>query len=142
MSTKDEISVAKIIEEKLNVKFNNTKFKLNGWGEVDNWCKIGNQNFLFLEVETKQNHPNTNVVKLWPYLEEYPKIKIFLIQCFFSYSPGNKSNRGKLGIWTANKLSEIYRNRFEYKKIVIDENLDNDFFDILKNNLNKFIFRQ
>lgn len=122
----------------LDLKFENSKFKLDGWGEVDNWIKLENGVFIFLEIETSQKHPNTNVMKIMPYLEENKTIRAFLIQTFFPNSPGVKSNRGKLGEWTANKFKKIYGKRFDYFKLVITNDILTEQ-KTLKNKINKWV---
>jgi hypothetical protein len=54
-----------------------------------------------------------------PYLEKNVESRIFLIQTFFSDSPGLNSNRGKIGEWTANKFKSLFGKRFDYHKLVI-----------------------
>lgn len=138
MSKVDEQSVSKLIAELLQVNFKGTKYKLDGWGEVDNWAKLDDGVFVFLEVETSQKHPNTNVLKLWPYLDSNEAIRIFLIQTYFQTSPGLKSNRGRLGEWTANKLKTIFGKRFNYQKLVIDRNNDKIELKELVTKINNF----
>ncbi|MCZ2223876.1 MAG: hypothetical protein LC122_09630 [Chitinophagales bacterium] len=122
MSKSDEIWVTEYLTEKLEIKFANSKFILNGWGQVDNYCKINDNTYFFLEVETKQKHPCTNVLKLYPYLEEHKNLKIILVQYYFTNSPGLNSNRGKLSFWLGMKLQELFKNRFYYFREVYEEN--------------------
>lgn len=124
MSKKDEINVSKLIEDNLNIKFQNRRYILDNWGQVDNWCEIANNIFLFLEVETSQKHPNTNVLKVWPYLLEHRNIRVFLIQTYFTYSPGFKSNRGRLSEWLGNEIKRQSNGRFNYNRIIVDEDID------------------
>lgn len=135
MSKIDELNVSKLIEEKLEIKFQNRQFKLDSWGKVDNWCELNPDCYLFLEVESKQKHPNTNVLKTWPFLLENNKIKIFLIQTYFLDSPGVNSNRGMLSEWLGKELENQLKNRFKYHKIIIDK--FNDWIN-LKNELMNF----
>jgi hypothetical protein len=51
-------------------------------GEVDNYAIIEKNTYVFLECEEGKN-TNTNVLKLYPYLEENPQISITLIHFFF-----------------------------------------------------------
>jgi len=138
MSKIDEEKVSKILETNLKINFSNSKFHLDGWGQVDNWVKLDNEKYLFLEIETSQKHPNTNVLKLWPYLDYNIEKKIFLIQTYFLYSPGLTSNRGKLSEWTASKLKAIYKNRFDYFKLVIVDSIDEKVLEELRMKINKF----
>lgn len=126
MSKIDEQNISDYIEEHLQIHFQGTKYRLDGWGEVDNWARLDNGVFLFVEVETSQKHPNTNVLKLWPFLDENIGFRIFLIQTYFPTSPGLSSNRGKLSEWTANKLKSILGKRFDYYKLVIDGEKDRE----------------
>lgn len=138
MSKVDEQRVSELLAEQLQLNFKGTKFNLKGWGEVDNWTQLDNGVFVFLEVETSQKHPNTNVLKLWPYLEEHKDIRVFLIQTYFPTSPGLTSNRGKLGAWTATKLKTIFGNRFDYQKLVIDNNSDTNELKELSTKISDF----
>lgn len=121
MSKYDEMKVAEYLSEKLRIKFANSKFILNDWGQVDNYCKVDDNIYLFLEVETNQKHPCTNVLKLYPYLEEHKNQKIILVQFYYAKSPGLKSNRGKLSFWLGKKLQELFKNRFYYFRMIYEE---------------------
>jgi len=121
MSKSDEMKVTKYVSKKLKINFANSKFILDGWGQVDNYCKINDDAYLFLEVETKQKHPCTNVLKLYPFLEEHKNLKIILVQYYFTSSPGLTSNRGKLSFWLGMKLQELFKNRFYYFREVFEE---------------------
>lgn len=112
-------SLSKLLSLELDIKFENHEKKLNSWGQVDNWAKISSNTELFLEVETSQKHPNTNVLKIWPHLEENNEIRIFLIQAFFPNSPGLTSNRGRLCDWVAEKMKRELKDRFGYAKIIV-----------------------
>ena len=124
MSKKDELRVSKLVEENLNIEFQNHKYVLDKWGQVDNWCQIDKNTLLFLEVETSQKHPNTNVLKVWPYLIEHNNYRVFMIQTYFPFSPGLNSNRGRLSEWLGNELRRQISGRFEYNKVIIDEKTD------------------
>jgi hypothetical protein len=121
-----ESEVSQILENFLAISFENTKRKIDNWGKVDNWAELSSSKFVFLEIEAKQKHPCTNVLKLRPYLEKYKEAKIFLIQVFFPNSPGLASNRGKLCDWTAEKLQKEFNARFFYRKVVIDNGVISD----------------
>lgn len=109
--------VSSEIEKQLNIKFENFEFKLDNWGEVDNYAIIEKNTYVFLECERGQKHPNTNVLKLYPYLEKNPEIKITLIHYFFKE---NKTPKNRLALcdFIAKKMEEIFGNRFTYKKII------------------------
>lgn len=138
MSLKDEIDVSNFIAEHIKIEFTGKQFKLNTWGQVDKWVEIKKNVFVFVEIETKQKHPNTNVIKLWPYLEENSTTRIFLIQTYFPDSPGINSNRGRLGEWTAKKLEEVFPDRFEYHKLVIDGINDKSELNQILTKITKF----
>lgn len=142
MSKIDEQSVSEFIADQLQMRFNDTKYKLNGWGEVDNWTQLDNETFLFIEVETSQKHPNTNVLKLWPYLDENKAYRIYLIKTYFPSSPGLKSSRGRLSEWTASKLKTILGKRFDYSKLVIDGKNDKEELIKIKGKINDFLQRK
>ncbi|MDZ7742221.1 MAG: hypothetical protein U5Q03_10825 [Bacteroidota bacterium] len=100
------------IAEKLGFDFNPEEYSLDGWGDVD-FFAIENDVSILLEVEKGQKHPNTNVLKIWPYLEDNPDQKILLIQLI---RPENKApkNRIKLCKFTGRKIEEMFPNRFAY----------------------------
>ena len=109
--------VSSEIEKQLNIKFENFEFKLGSWGEVDNYSIIDTNTIVFLECEKGKKHPNTNVLKLYPYLEENPEIKITLIHYFFKE---NKTPKNRLALcdFIVNKMRKKFGNRFTYKKII------------------------
>lgn len=110
-----EVSI--LLEKELNIKFENHEFNLNGWGDVDNYAIVDENKYVFLECELGQKHPNTNVLKLYPYLEENRKISITLIHFFFSDNKAPK-NRLKLCDFIADKMKQEFGARFNYKKII------------------------
>lgn len=109
--------VSAVIEEENNIKFENHEFSLNGWGDVDNYVVIDKNTFIFLECENAQKHPNTNVLKLFPYLEENPEISITLIHFFFKENKA-PNNRLALCDFIADKMKTQFGDRFNYKKII------------------------
>ena len=109
--------VSSIIEKQLNIKFENYEFSLAGWGDVDNYAVIDKNSYVFLECESAQKHPNTNVLKLYPYLEENTEISITLIHFFFRENRAPK-NRLALCDFIANKMKTQFGDRFNYKKII------------------------
>ena len=138
MSKEDELKIANYLDIYLNRKFNNSKYDLNKWGQVDDWIKISDNTYLFLEVETSQKHPNTNVLKLWPLLEENQEIRIFLIQTFFTNSPQVNKSRGKLGEWTGRQFEKIYHQRFKYYKVIFEKEKLEINSNKLKENVDRF----
>jgi hypothetical protein len=117
----ENLSVSGIIEIELGIVFNNHEFSLDGWGDIDNYCRIDENCFIFLECEKGQKHPNTNILKLWPYLEKNPTLKIILLQYFF---PENKAPKNRLSIcdFLALKLEKEFQTRFQYIRLGGDTN--------------------
>ena len=119
MAKSDEILVTKILSHEFGLTFRDRKFDLGGWGQVDNYVKLRPNRYLFLEVETSQKHPNTNVLKVWPYLEDHPDDSVILAQAFFPDSPGYNSSRGRLGYWLGEKLESLFPGRFKYHRLIV-----------------------
>ena len=138
MSKEDELLISNYFGKYFSKKFENSKYNLN-WGQVDDWLKLKENSFLFLEIETSQKHPNTNVLKIWPFLEENKEIRIFLIQSFFTDSTCMNSSRGLLGEWTGKQLEKMYPNRFKYYKVVFKKEKIELSSNKLKEDLQKFI---
>jgi hypothetical protein len=112
-TNKENCLITSIIEKALNVVFWNEEFCLGTWGDVDNYCKVGDNAYLLLECEKSQKHPNTNVLKLYPFLEEHSDVSIVLLHYFF---PENKApkNRKMLCKYIANKMEQEFKGRFQY----------------------------
>lgn len=110
------LAVSKNIEDQLKITFENFEFNLNGWGDVDNYAVIGENSYVFLECEFGQKHPNTNVLKLYPFLEENSEISVTLIHFFFKENKAPK-NRLNLCSFIADKMKKEFGNRFNYKII-------------------------
>jgi len=120
MSREDELRVATIVGSAVNVDFQNQNYTLDGWGAVDDYVELGPGRILFLEVETSQKHPNTNVLKLWPYLYENPQLTVVLAQVFFPESPGLESSRGKLAVWLGTQMESILYKRFVHTQLIVN----------------------
>lgn len=112
-TAKENIAISQIIEDALGITFNNEEFSLGKWGEADNWCELSHDTIILLECEKSQKHPNTNVLKLYPYLEEFPLVHVILIHYFF---PENKApkNRVTLCNFLGKKLEFEFGTRFLY----------------------------
>lgn len=84
-------------------------------GRVDYAWKLNGGVWIFLEYENKQRHPCTNVLKLWPYMNDDSKEsrKVLLIQLFESKGL-RKGNRIKLADFVAKKIRKEYPTSFEY----------------------------
>jgi len=139
MSKADETRVSSLLSQALGITFENSTYKLDDWGAVDNWAELGDGEFLFLEVESGQKHPDTNVAKLWPYLEKHGRERIFLIQAFFASSHNLESNRGRLGEWVAKKLEAVFPGRFRYCKLVIQDQMKPESFSCLSDEVKVFV---
>lgn len=114
--------VSQIIEKALGVTFRNEEFQLGIWGHVDNWCEVSHDTILLLECERKQKHPNTNVLKLYPYLEEFPKAHVILLHYFFQENKAPK-NRVALCHFMGDKLENNFGVRFQYAHMKCKEEL-------------------
>ena len=112
-TTKENIIISQAIEEAIGITLSNEEFSLGKWGEVDNWCNLSYDTLILLECEKGQKHPNTNILKLYPYLEEIPKVNVMLIHYFF---PENKApqNRVALCHFLGDKLEAEFGIRFQY----------------------------
>lgn len=121
MSKEHEVRVSELLGSKFELNFCDKKFRMNGWGEADNYVELSPSSYLVLEVETVQKHPNTNVLKIWPYLEENEDTKIVLVQAYFPDSPGVRSNRGRMAEWTAKKMQRSLEKRFSYCRIIVSK---------------------
>lgn len=110
---KNNIKISKHIGEVLGVSFKNEEFSLGKWGEVDNWAQLSDDMLILIECEKGQKHPNTNVLKLYPYLEENPDKTIVLVHYFY---PENKApkNRRALCDFIASKMENSLKDRFQY----------------------------
>jgi hypothetical protein len=60
-------------------------------------------------LERGQKHPQTNVLKYWPWLEDDTTRQVLLIQLF-----GSNTSRRALTAWTAQKMAETLGDRFTY----------------------------
>lgn len=119
MATEPEIRVRKLLEDGLGVQFQCDRRCVDDWGQADGWAMLTNETWLVVEVEAKQKHPTTNVLKYWPYLENHRNERIVLAHCFFPDSPGLSSSRGKLARWLGSRLELLLEGRFFYQPIVV-----------------------
>lgn len=110
-------AVSSFLSSNLNIKFEDKECTLGGWGQSDNFIEIEDI-LIFLEVENKQKHPSTNVLKYWPYLESQSNKKIVLVHAFSTESPGLNSSRGRLAEWAAQKMQQEFGERFKYFRII------------------------
>lgn len=112
----DNCTVSRIIGEALAIRFKNEEFRLLAWGDTDNYCRISDNAYVLVECERGQKHPNTNVLKLFPYLEESQDIKIVLLHYFY---PENKAPKNRLSLcdFIAKKMEQQFPGRFQYLKL-------------------------
>ena len=103
------------------------EYSLKGWGEVDFYGYHG-EVLVLVEIEKGQKHPNTNVLKIWPYLEEHPNKSILLIQIIRSENKASK-NRINLCRFTGLRLENLFQDRFRYIFVNLKEgdSLELDF---------------
>jgi hypothetical protein len=111
--------VRALLAERLNLRFEDKRQPVDQWGHADGLAILPNGVSLVLEVEAKQKHPTTNVLKYWPYLENHEDRRIVLGHCFFPDSPGLASSRGKLALWLGERLEQIFEGRFFYQRLVV-----------------------
>ena len=120
-TSKENIIISDTIGKTLGITFNNKEFSLGNWGEVDNWCELLDDTIILLECERGQKHPNTNVLKLYPYLEENSDIKVLLVHYFY---PENKApkNRSALCDFFGAKMEQMFAERFIYVSLRCNAN--------------------
>jgi hypothetical protein len=109
------IDYCEIVEKELQIKFAGNEMRLNGWGDADNHVYLSDNVLVLAEIENGQKHPQANVLKLWPYLEEEKTVRIILIHWLTRFSdPKISPNRKKLCEFTGNKLETLFPGRFKY----------------------------
>jgi len=84
--------------------------------KADVSVRRGENDFIFVEIEEGQPHPDTNVGKYWMYLRENPATKATLVQILgkeFSVTTNNYKSRVDLAEFIAQKIKKEYP-RFEY----------------------------
>lgn len=114
-----EVLVREALAERLNINFVKSRLHFGKWGRTDGESELGDGTRLILEVESSQKHPSTNVLKVWPYLEENKNLSVILVHAFFPDSESLHSSRGNLAVWLAGRLEEILRRRFTYRRIIV-----------------------
>jgi hypothetical protein len=120
MSKRDEIAVAALLSRELGLAFTARPFSLRGWGNVDDCVELGRKRYLFLEVESGgQCHPNTNVLKVWPYLDANLGVSVILAQVFLEGGRSCNGSRAKLGCWLGKQLELLLGKRFIYHRLLV-----------------------
>jgi hypothetical protein len=109
----ENIVIADIIGKELGISFSNQEYKLDSWGDADNFYEMNENDLVLLECELGQKHPNTNVMKVFPYLEKHSNKRIILIHYFF---PENKAPKNRLALcdFIASKMENSLKDRFQY----------------------------
>lgn len=74
-----EREMAELLGHRLGIDFGTNRRRLDGWGQADRCVEVRDDLWLLLEIEGKQHHPSTNVLKLWPFLEKRRKLSVVLI---------------------------------------------------------------
>lgn len=120
-TSKENIVISDLIADSLGINFRNTEYSLGKWGEVDNWAMLPNGTILLLECEKGQKHPNTNVLKLYPFLEENSDKTIVLIHYFY---PKNKAPKNRLALcdFLSDKMERQFVERFKYVSLKCNAN--------------------
>ncbi len=114
-----ESLVCEVLTEHLKIQFTEDRSHFEKWGRTDGEATLGDQTLLLLEVESMQKHPSTNVLKVWPFLEENENKSVLLVHAFFEDSPGRTSSRGELANWLALRMQDILGSRFIYRRIIL-----------------------
>lgn len=131
--------ISEIIGKELSVRFENKEWQLGSWGDVDNYCVLGRDKYLLLECERGQKHPNTNVLKLYPYLEDNKEVTLTLLHYFF---PENKAPKNRVALchFISKKIEEAFPGRFLYLRLPSDEKAIPAFFQQQKEGLTQKLF--
>lgn len=117
---KMEPLVREVLSSILKVDIGKRGLMLTEWGRCDGLALLQDQTRLILEVENKQNHPDTNVLKLWPYLIENPAISVILVQVFVKTDKSRNGSRQRLAGWLVRKMEQEILLRFKYYQLVFE----------------------
>lgn len=95
------------------------KFSKDTWAfKSDFAIGLGQDNWLFVEIENAQPHPDTNVSKYWTLLDKNKDVNITLIQIFgkrfLEESKNDYRSRLDLCKFIADKIHKEYGKRFIY----------------------------
>lgn len=116
----------------LGLGFANEEIQLLNWGNADNYCIIDQDLLLLMEVEVGQKHPTTNIIKIWPYLEQNKSLKIILVHLITDPSKISR-NRLMLCHFIGQKMETEFDSRFRYAY------QENDFTEISMIQIKKII---
>jgi hypothetical protein len=90
---------------------------LHGWGTSDGTVRLAPDVVVAAELESTQAHPDTNVLKYWPWLEERPTTRLLLVHIFGRWSTARTGNRSRLAVWLGSRLEAELSGRFMYRRI-------------------------
>lgn len=119
-----EQTVAAVFEAALHVRFSGQygfrRVEGGEWGHCDRHAWLSDDILLVLEVERGQHHPEGNVAKLWPWLEENPGKRVLLIHAYTSDAVALNGSRDRVASWLAETMAKSLRGRFAYERRVVD----------------------
>lgn len=75
--------------------------------------------FVFLEFESAQRHPSTNVAKCWPWLKQHPQRRVLFIHAYETAQElaRPKGSRRELATFIGAELGAVLDGRFRYVAI-------------------------
>lgn len=120
LSRENEKRISQLLSKRLRVEFTGKRLTTR-YGQVDDYVYVRPNRLLLLEVEESQNHPATNVLKLWPLLQDRPKLRIVLAQTFLPTSRGITGSRRLLNDWIAATMIARYPRRFRYCRVEVSK---------------------
>ena len=126
MTRKDKIiSLSNLIAQRIGLTLENKEFNYGkGIGRADNYC-ITSEYIVIFELEFSQRHPEMNVLKVWPYLNNNPSKKIFLIH-HITDTNFVSPNRIELSSFIAERIKADTK-RFEYFQILNEFDKSKEF---------------
>jgi hypothetical protein len=120
MTAEVEQNARDAVAQLLGLTFQVGKPSLGTGEKVDGWIKLTDDRWIILEVEDGQQHPTTNVLKLWQFLDREPEMSIILIHIYFNNSRAVNNSRGKLATWVGKKMETILPGRFYYRRVILN----------------------
>ena len=111
---------------------------LSGWGTADGTVHLQPEVLVAAELESTQRHPDTNVLKYWPWLEERPGTTLILVHVFGRWSLSRTGNRSRLAGWVARKIGAAVGSRFAYCRLDIGYPEADDQFEAIRATLRTF----
>lgn len=118
------------LSKHLELTFADQELNLLNWGNADNYCYINDDLLLLAEIEHRQNHPTTNLIKVWPFLEHKEHLKIILVHVITEI---NRKSRNRLMLchFFGKKMEDTFKGRFKY--IYIENDFTPGTLTLLKN---------